>query len=171
MGRISGGGRNVHGSTSMGTILREKHQIHKYNRSLLTSIMSGTSHLEWAPPSVGRALGSHYAKYATHITLFYQGKIAIIGVHKQIQMSIYPGKGGLTCLLSNVLRKSAFMAALVGNLTCPNFGWPSITGASSHHFQQSTICEKKLFKCKPKNRDCDIFVSGLWLLTILILND
>ena len=44
--------------------------------------------------SVGRALGSHYAKYATRITLLYQGKIAIIGVHKEIQMSIYPGKGG-----------------------------------------------------------------------------
>ena len=26
------------------------------------------------PSSVGRALGSHYAKYATQITLFYQGK-------------------------------------------------------------------------------------------------
>ena len=36
-------------------------------------------------------------------------------------MSIYP-KGGLTCLLSNVVRKSAFVAALVGrpNLTCPS---------------------------------------------------
>ena len=33
-------------------------------------------------PSVGRALGSHYAKYTTRITLFYQGKLAIIGVHK-----------------------------------------------------------------------------------------
>ena len=67
--------------------------------------MSGTSHLDWFPPSVGRALGSHYAKYATCITLFYQGKIAIIGVHKQIQMSIYPVKGGLTCLLSKVVEK------------------------------------------------------------------
>ena len=67
--------------------------------------MSGTSHLDCPPLSVGRALGSHYAKYATHITLFYQGKIAIIGVHKQIQMSIYPGKCGLTCLLSNVVEK------------------------------------------------------------------
>ena len=57
------------------------------------------------PSSVGRALGSHYAKYATCITLFYQGKIAIIGVHKEIQMSSYPGKGGLTCLLSNVFKK------------------------------------------------------------------
>ena len=69
------------------------------------------------PSSVGRALGSHYAKYATRITLFYQGKIAIIRVQKEIQMSINPVKGGLTCLLSN-------MAALVFNLTCPNFGWP-----------------------------------------------
>ena len=57
------------------------------------------------PSSVGRALGSHYAKNATRITLFYQGKIAIIGVHKEIQMSIYPGKGGLTCLLSNLVKK------------------------------------------------------------------
>ena len=57
------------------------------------------------PSSVARALGSHYAKYATRITLFYQGEIAIIGVHKEIQMSINPGKGGLTCLLSNVVKK------------------------------------------------------------------
>ena len=84
--------------------------------------------------TVGRALGSHLAKYTTRITLFYQGKIAIIGVHKEIQMSkeiqistritffyqgkiaiigvhkeiqmsIYPGKGGLTCFLSNVVKK------------------------------------------------------------------
>ena len=53
------------------------------------------------PSLVGRALGRNYAKYATRITLFYQGKIAIIGVHKEIQMSIYPGKGAFTCLLSN----------------------------------------------------------------------
>ena len=39
------------------------------------------------------------------MTLLYQGKIAIIGVHKEIQMSIYPGKGGLTCLLSNLVKK------------------------------------------------------------------
>ena len=57
------------------------------------------------PSSEGRALGSHYAKYATRITLFYQCKITIFGVLKQIQMSIYPGKGGLTCLLSNVIKK------------------------------------------------------------------
>ena len=74
-------------------IFCEKHQIHKYNRSLHTSIMTDTSHLDWSSLSVGRALGSYYTKYATHITLFYQGKIAIIGVRKQIQMSIYPGKG------------------------------------------------------------------------------
>ena len=49
------------------------------------------------PSLVGRASGSHYAKYATRITLFYQGKIAIIGVHKEIQMSIYQSKGDLTC--------------------------------------------------------------------------
>ena len=53
---------------------------------------------------VGRTLGSHYAKYTTRITLFYQGKIAIIGVHKGIQMSIYLGKGVLPCLLSNVVK-------------------------------------------------------------------
>ena len=57
------------------------------------------------PSSVGRALGSQYAKYATRITLFCQGKIIIIGVHKEIQMSIYPSKGGLTCLLSNLVKK------------------------------------------------------------------
>ena len=51
------------------------------------------------------------AKYTTCITLFYQGKIAIIGVHKGIQMSIYLDKGVSTCLLSNVVRKSAFVAA------------------------------------------------------------
>ena len=51
--------------------------------------------------------------------------IAIIGVHKEIQMSIYPGKGGLTCLLSNVVKKvSVCVTALVDNLTSPNFGWP-----------------------------------------------
>ena len=74
--------------------------------------MSGTSHLDWSPLSVGRALGSHYAKYATHITLFYQGKIAIIGVHKQIQMSIYPSMGGLTCLLSNVVEKVSVLGCI-----------------------------------------------------------
>ena len=57
------------------------------------------------PSSVGRALGSHYAKYATRITLFYQVKIAIIGVHKEIQMFFYPGKGGFTYLPSNVVKK------------------------------------------------------------------
>ena len=57
------------------------------------------------PSSVGQALDSHYAQYATHITLFYQGKIAITGVNKEIQMSTYPSKGGLTCLLSNVVKK------------------------------------------------------------------
>ena len=36
---------------------------------------------------------------------FYQGKIAIIGVHKEIKMFCYPSKGGLTCLLSNVAKK------------------------------------------------------------------
>ena len=98
------------------------------------------------PSSVGRALGSHDAKYTTHITLFYQGKIAIIEVLKEIQMSIYPGKGGLICLLSMWLRKSAFAAALVGNLTCPKyFGWPqynwcfNITTSS-----MSAIREKKV---------------------------
>ena len=35
----------------------------------------------------------------------YQSKIAIIGVQKEIQMSIYTGKGGLTCLLSNLVKK------------------------------------------------------------------
>ena len=45
------------------------------------------------------------AKYTTRITLFYQGKIAIIGVLKVIQMSIYPSKGVLTCLLSDVVKK------------------------------------------------------------------
>ena len=75
--------------------------------------------------SVGWALGSHYAKYATGITLFYQGKITIIGVYKEIQMSIYSGKGGLTCLLYNVVKKVGVRGCiLVGNLTCPNFGWP-----------------------------------------------
>ena len=39
------------------------------------------------------------------VTLFYQGKIAIIGVHKEIQMAIYPGKGVLTYLLFNVVKK------------------------------------------------------------------
>ena len=89
-------------------IFCEKHQIHKYNRILHASILSGMSHLDWSPPpplSVGWALSSHYAEYATRITLYYQGKIAIIGIHKQIQMSIYPSKGGLTCLLSNVVEK------------------------------------------------------------------
>ena len=47
----------------------------------------------------------NYPKYATCKTLFYQGKIAIVEVHKEIQMSIYPGKGGLTCLLSNLVKK------------------------------------------------------------------
>ena len=61
--------------------------------------------LRLVPSSVGRALGSHYAKYATRITLFSQGKIAIIRVHKEIQMSIYSGKDGLTCLLSHVVKK------------------------------------------------------------------
>ena len=32
-------------------IFCEKHQIHKYNRSLHTSIMSGMSHLDWSPVS------------------------------------------------------------------------------------------------------------------------
>ena len=64
--------------------------------------MSGVT-FRLVPPSVGRALGSHYAKYTTRITLFYQGKLAIIGVHKHIQMSIYPRRGSLTCLLSNVV--------------------------------------------------------------------
>ena len=53
--------------------------------------------------SEGRAFGSHYEKYATRITLFYQGKVAIIRVHKENQMSIYPGKGGLTGLMSNLV--------------------------------------------------------------------
>ena len=66
------------------------------------------------PSSVGRALGSHYAKYATRITLFYQGKIAIIGVYKEIQMSIYPGKGSLTCLLSNVVKKVGVRGCISG---------------------------------------------------------
>ena len=97
--------------------------------------MLGTSHLDWSPPSVGQALGSHYGKYATGITLFYQGKIAIIVVLKQIEISIYPGKGGLTCLLSNVVEKvSVHGCILVGYLTCQILDGRSITGASSHHF-------------------------------------
>ena len=41
-------------------------------------------------------------------------------------MSIYPGKGGLTCLLSNVVKKVGVRGCinLAGNLTCPNFEWP-----------------------------------------------
>ena len=85
-----------------------------------TELMSGAKSRKWlhqhstnqpgirntrGPSSVGRALGSHYAKNDTRVTLFYQGKIAIIGVNKGIQMSIYPGKGALTCLLSNVVKK------------------------------------------------------------------
>ena len=68
---------------------------------------SYTSHINGGlvPSSVGRALSSHYAKYATHITLFNQGKLTIIGVHKEIQMFIYSSKGGITCLLSNVFKK------------------------------------------------------------------
>ena len=70
-----------------------------------------TNQLDWFPrPELtskltGPALGSHYPQCTTRMTLFYQGKIAIIGVHKEIQMSIYPGKGGLTCLLSNLVKK------------------------------------------------------------------
>ena len=45
------------------------------------------------------------AQYTTRIILFHQGKIATIGVHKGIQMSIYLGQGVLTCLLSNVVKK------------------------------------------------------------------
>ena len=85
-----------------------------------TELMSGAKSRKWlhqnstnqpeirntrVPSSVGRAFGSHYAKNDTRITLFYPGKIAVIGVNKGIQMSIYPGKGGLTCLLSNVVEK------------------------------------------------------------------
>ena len=65
--------------------------------------------LDWCPrphltgrPGIGQPLRE---KYTTRITLFYQGKIAIIGVHKGNQMPIYPGKGVLTCLLCNVVKK------------------------------------------------------------------
>ena len=67
--------------------------------------------LDWFPrPELtskltGPVLGSHYPQCTTSMTFFYQGKIAIIGVHKEIQMSIYPGKGGLTYLLSNLVKK------------------------------------------------------------------
>ena len=37
-------------------------------------------------------------------------------------MSIYPGKDGLTCLLSNVVKKIG-VRGCIGNLTCSNFGW------------------------------------------------
>ena len=73
--------------------------------AMQTMTSKGMLFCRLVPSSVGRALGSHYAKYATCTTLFYQGKIAIIGVHKEIQMSIYPSKGGLTCLLSNVVKQ------------------------------------------------------------------
>ena len=47
--------------------------------------------------SVGQALGSHYGKkdHLHNIVLFtdFEGKIAIIGIHKRIQMSNYPSKG------------------------------------------------------------------------------
>ena len=75
----------------------------KRRRKLLNSY--DVTNVRLVPSSVGWALGSHYAKYATRITLFCQGKIAIIAVHKEIQMCIYPGKSGLTCLLSNVVKK------------------------------------------------------------------
>ena len=59
--------------------------------------------LRLVPSSERRALGSHYGKihHPHNIVL----SIAIIGVLKGIQMSIYPGKVVLTCLLSNVVKK------------------------------------------------------------------
>ena len=76
--------------------------------------MSGTSHLDWSPPPVSRTgIGQPLRKIATRITLFYKGKIAIILVHKQIQMEIYPGKGGLTCLLSNVVEKVSVCGCII----------------------------------------------------------
>ena len=69
------------------------------------------------------------AKYTTRITLFYQGKIAIIGVYNGIQMSIYSCKGVLTCLLSNVSPqqdgKSTFPSTvfLLCNCTDLNFNF------------------------------------------------
>ena len=44
------------------------------------------------PSSVGRALGSHYAKYGTRITLFYPGKIAIIEFTKRFKCPFIPAK-------------------------------------------------------------------------------
>ena len=106
MGQILGGGRNVYGSTSMG----KKYSVRNIKSIIIIVVYILPScqarHIQTGPPtSVGRALDSHYAKYATRITLFYQGKIAMSGVHKQIQMAIYPSKGGLTRLLSNVVEK------------------------------------------------------------------
>ena len=75
------------------------------NHELMSYAARNLASHRLVPSLVGRALGSHYPKYATCKTLFYQGKIAIVEVHKEIQMSIYPGKGGSTCLLSNLVKK------------------------------------------------------------------
>ena len=56
-----------------------------------------------SPRALGSPLG--YSKIHHPHNIVYQGTIANIGVHKGIQMSIYLGKGVLTCLLSNVVKK------------------------------------------------------------------
>ena len=48
-------------------------------------------------------------------------------------MSIYPGKGGLTCLLSNLVKKVGVRGCISWKSDLPKF-WMAITGASSHHF-------------------------------------
>ena len=41
---------------------------------------------------VGRALGSHYAKYTTRITLFYQGKLQLLKLTKGFKCPFFGQK-------------------------------------------------------------------------------
>ena len=63
----------------------------------------------WSPIPVGQALGSHYGKkdhpHNIVLSVILKVKIQLLEFTKGNQMSIYPGKSVLTCLLSNVVKK------------------------------------------------------------------
>ena len=88
-------------------------KLHKYDFKRLWCMIFEKYFMEycdhqrmWTGPLISRTgIEQPLRKIRHQHNIVYQGKIAIIGVHKKIQVSIYPGKGGLTCLLSNEVKK------------------------------------------------------------------
>ena len=125
------------------------------------------------PSSVGRALFSHYAKYATRITFFIKIKLQLLEFTKRFKCPFIPAKVVQHVCYPMGLRKSAFMAALVGNLTCPNFGWWQYNRRLISPLLACLLFVSRNFSSisfVSLKKGCDTFVSGL-RLTILILND